>query len=217
MSGRAGSNEIRVRGRPKPQHAIQKLVPSRRFHIIFSPVYRSSRRIALSLYLFDGKEKPPPLAFQLRFESCFVQYSANLTKMFIWIQTKMKSRIDGVSNMAEDNKNAPSPRRGQYGDTAQRCAWCGKPTNYLERAFVGGFLRKNYCSYACMAAGDYYWYIGIAVIFPILVLFVSSLGSLSLASILLFVGFIEFILLMCVCLGHSVRRTNRIFQEELRK
>jgi hypothetical protein len=129
----------------------------------------------------------------------------------------MNSRIDGVSNMAEDNKNAPSPRRGQYGDTAQRCAWCGKPTSYLERATVGGFLERNYCSYACMAAGDYYCIIAAAVVYPILMFFIFAISSLSLDFVLIFVGLPEFILLMCVCLGHSGRRTNRIYQEELRK
>lgn len=51
------------------------------------------------------------------------------------------------------------PRQGEYGDTTQRCAWCGRPTDDLSRCLYSGPL-NHYCSFSCKAAGDYKWHIG---------------------------------------------------------
>ncbi|MFW9832380.1 MAG: hypothetical protein ACFFEK_00130 [Candidatus Thorarchaeota archaeon] len=63
------------------------------------------------------------------------------------------------------------PRRGRYGDTTQRCAWCGNPTNYGDRICVGGLFRRNYCSFTCRAAGDYYCFIAIGIIYPLFLVY----------------------------------------------
>ncbi|MGY5860682.1 MAG: hypothetical protein RTU63_15040, partial [Candidatus Thorarchaeota archaeon] len=73
--------------------------------------------------------------------------------------------------MDDRSTNAPSPRRGQYGDTAQRCAWCGIETTYAQRAMVGGSFRRNYCSYSCSAAGDLYISLFGALVLPIVIFF----------------------------------------------
>ena len=40
------------------------------------------------------------------------------------------------------------PRRGEYGDTTQRCAFCGKPhTSWIWHSYQG-----RYCSFRCCAA-----------------------------------------------------------------
>ncbi|MFW9844303.1 MAG: hypothetical protein ACFFEV_06995 [Candidatus Thorarchaeota archaeon] len=118
--------------------------------------------------------------------------------------------------MDDRYKNAPSPRRGQYGDTTQRCAWCGKATTYGQRACVGGAFERNYCSYSCMAAGDLYVLATIAVIFPLVMFFIYSWG-LPVDFLLFFLGIPEIICLLCVCLGHSERKRDEYLQEELRR
>ncbi|MFO7836214.1 MAG: hypothetical protein R6V83_06145 [Candidatus Thorarchaeota archaeon] len=55
------------------------------------------------------------------------------------------------------------PRKGEYGDPTQRCAWCGKPVDYFDRCLWGGTCRRNYCSLSCRAAGDYYCNIGLSI------------------------------------------------------
>ncbi|MBN2229515.1 MAG: hypothetical protein JW779_07945 [Candidatus Thorarchaeota archaeon] len=72
--------------------------------------------------------------------------------------------------MSERHSEYPHyPRRGAYGDTTQRCAWCGQLTTFEQRAYVGGAFRRNYCSYYCMAAGDFVVNTIIAVVVSIIV------------------------------------------------
>lgn len=43
------------------------------------------------------------------------------------------------------------PRRGEYGDTTQHCAYCGKP----ESTYVWSNRLGRYCSHRCYAADNY--------------------------------------------------------------
>jgi len=43
------------------------------------------------------------------------------------------------------------PRRGEYGDTTQHCAYCGKP----ETSWMWSNWRNRYCSFRCNAADTY--------------------------------------------------------------
>ncbi len=44
------------------------------------------------------------------------------------------------------------PRRGEFGDTTQRCAYCGKP----QTTWLWSNWRARYCSHRCLAADTYY-------------------------------------------------------------
>ena len=116
--------------------------------------------------------------------------------------------FDSVEN--DRYSNAPHySERGRYGDTTQRCAWCGKPTDYGDRCCVGGVFRRNYCSFTCRAAGDYYPFIVIAVFFSIIATF--SIWSYqpsptSLFILIYLVGLPALCLWSCVCCGKSERK-----------
>jgi hypothetical protein len=44
------------------------------------------------------------------------------------------------------------PRYGEHGDPTPRCVYCGKP----EIKVIWSGPRRQYCSYKCMAAGEYH-------------------------------------------------------------
>lgn len=67
------------------------------------------------------------------------------------------------------------PRKGEYGDTRARCAWCGKP--YERPTFMSERSHKwKYCSSDCSAAGGIYGniccfiglLIGILILIPLI-------------------------------------------------
>ncbi|MFX1261925.1 MAG: hypothetical protein ACFFAZ_07560 [Promethearchaeota archaeon] len=43
------------------------------------------------------------------------------------------------------------PRRGEYGDTTQRCAYCGKPEVSWFWSINSLFVNRHYCSLECAA------------------------------------------------------------------
>ena len=105
-----------------------------------------------------------------------------------------------------DSHKPKYPERGRYGDTTQRCAWCGKPTSYGDRFCVGGMFRRNYCSFTCRAAGDFYPIVGIAIIWSIVTIFISGFYQASPSNlfILIYLGVLPTICLWsCVCCGRS--------------
>ncbi len=42
-------------------------------------------------------------------------------------------------------------RKGQYGDTTQRCAYCGKPEVSWMWSIRSPFINRHYCSLECSA------------------------------------------------------------------
>ncbi|MGY5872878.1 MAG: hypothetical protein RTV72_11575 [Candidatus Thorarchaeota archaeon] len=69
--------------------------------------------------------------------------------------------------------NSPDyPRQGRYGDTTQRCAWCGRPTTYGDRCCTGGLFRRNYCSHTCRSAGDFYPNLVLAIFYPLVIILI---------------------------------------------
>jgi hypothetical protein len=63
-------------------------------------------------------------------------------------------------------------RRGRYGNPTQRCAWCGKPTSWIQRSYWGGSFERHYCSFSCRAAGDFYITTAIAIAIPVVAVFI---------------------------------------------
>lgn len=134
---------------------------------------------------------------------------------FILLCTKFKSGIqiswmdsEGMTYRYSDSPEYP--RRGRYGDTTQRCAWCGKPTTYGDRICTGGMFRRNYCSLSCRAAGDYFPFLAMAILWPLFVFTILWLFQIDFRINLfavIYAGILPTICLWCcVLLGRSERK-----------
>lgn len=121
--------------------------------------------------------------------------------------------VRGVGEMEyRYSDEAEYPRRGRYGDTTQRCAWCGKPTTYGDRFCVGGMFRRNYCSFTCRGAGDYYSLIALALIWSMIMMsFVWLLPDFfSKTFLVIYMGVLPTLCLWSwVLCGRSERRACR--------
>ncbi|TFF95929.1 hypothetical protein EU546_02395 [Candidatus Thorarchaeota archaeon] len=107
------------------------------------------------------------------------------------------------------------PKRGRYGDPTQRCAWCGRETDWIERHFFAGSFRRNYCSFSCRAAGDLYVDIAILVVLLIILQFpIGFILSLPGADHLLLIGWLfviagPFLLCLIASIVVGVRERRR--------
>ena len=46
------------------------------------------------------------------------------------------------------------PRKGEYGDTTQRCAYCGKPEVSWFWSISSPLINRHYCSLECSSKGN---------------------------------------------------------------
>lgn len=122
--------------------------------------------------------------------------------------------------MSRDERDWIREERGRgyadRGDPTQRCAWCGAPTTYMQRSFVGGAFRRNYCSFSCESRGDIYPNTAGAICWSLLgvgmLIWVSGFPLVTLEGITvigLFFAIPALCMWSCVYMGYSGRRRER--------